>query len=221
MLTKSPLSSRDSGLKQMLAQVALLQGRASDAVTLLSEARLLTPDDPSLAEDLATALLLADRPADAAELLARLLASPDYDTRTDIAHELARAHRAARNHSKAREAYLDAIARAGDEADPALWAGLGETAFLAGDLASVRRAASRLVTLRPNSADGYVLWALWHWREGDAPAARRSIQAGLAHAPRDPDLAMLIAMIDEPMDATERSEAVTSFTAQDTSQETD
>lgn len=221
MLREAPLTATDSGLKQMLAQVALLQGRAGEAVTLLGEARLITPNDPSLDEDLATALLLDAKPNEAAALLDHLMTLPAYATRTDIAHELARAHQAARNHSAARQAFLAAIDRAGEKAGPDLWAGLGETAFLAGDLASVRRAASRLVTLRPDSPDGYVLWALWHWRAGDEHAARRSINAGLAHAPNDPDLATLRAMISTPTAETNTNDAMTTVSPTDLPQDSE
>lgn len=197
MLLRSPIAEHDAGIRQLLAHIAYLEGQPDQAVLLLTEARLMSPDDTGLAEDLASALIAAGRHADAAKILQELLAIDVYQQRGDLAHEYARALRSARKFGEARVAYLDAIEKSGQQADATLWAGLGETAFLANDLASVRRAASKLVSLSPDSPDGYVLWALWHWSSSNQTAARRSIEVGLTMVPGDADLETLSTLIDK------------------------
>lgn len=203
MIESSPLHEHIGGLKQMLAQIAMLGGDAEEAVLLLREALLLSPEDTSIAEDLAGALLASGRNDEGAELLESLLEQPGYEGRMDLRHTLARAYLDAGRAGRARGAYLKAIEQAGRGAPAELWIGLGESALVAGDSSSVRRAAAELVGSAPERAEGYVLWSAWHLMGGDSAAAERSARSGLAEHPENRDLLLLIELASAAVDESE------------------
>ncbi|MEM7623134.1 MAG: tetratricopeptide repeat protein [Planctomycetota bacterium] len=191
-LSAWPGAAYDPGAAQTLAQLHLLAGDAGEAVQRLEDARLLAPDDMSILEDLAAALMAEGRHVDAEPVLAAARRSPGSLTRRDLKRQHAVCLREAGDLVSARDLFLELARETGNGPDgAAAWASVGELSHRIGDGPRVRESASRLVGISPEGPEGYVLWALWHWSRGDYGAARRSIDTGMTRARGDRDLERL------------------------------
>jgi len=190
-------SDYHAGAQQLLGQFALAREELDLAVARLESARTIAPADLGIIEDLAAAQLAAGRHAEAEANLASLRADPALADRPDLVRQHAACLRALGRLAEARDLY----ARLAESASTpkrraALWAAVGELSYRAGDQASLRRAASRTVDAAPDSADGYVLWALWYLRDDQPDRVRESIAAGLENANDPTDLRLLARALD-------------------------
>ncbi|USN98797.1 MAG: tetratricopeptide repeat protein [Phycisphaeraceae bacterium] len=209
-LNGSPAADSSAGIQQLLGHIAMIDGRVDEACDLFNKARLLAPEDGAILEDQATAQIAAGRCAEAEQNLEHLLRDPDNAGRRDLLHMRAECLMSLNRPVEAREIYRRLTKKDGS-ADAQAWVGLGRTAYTLEDDKTLREAASRVVSIDPTNADGYVLWAMWHREQGDPKAALAKLDAGLMRAGRDSELLAVRAIVLSELGR--RAEALTAAQA--------
>jgi len=175
----------NAGVRQTLGHIAMLQDEPHEAAALFQEARLLAPDDSSISEDLAVALVAAEREAEAEHLLRRLLEEQEYKGRRDLKRLRASCLTALDRPVEARAVLLGLTS--GDEgaSDVQSWIDLGNIAVMLGDMTRARIAASRVMALAPERPEGYVLAAVWRRDRGETDKALALLDKAVAAARGD------------------------------------
>jgi len=161
----------NAGIRQTLGHVALMQGRAGEAVELFNEARLLAPEDSSIVEDLVQAQMEAGDYAGAEYNLTRLREQPANAGRRDLQHLHAQCYLRVDRLLEARELLIELTSSEEGQSDTGAWIELGELAFRLKDMGRLFQSANRVVALAPDRCEGYVLRAMWYRRKGDANGA--------------------------------------------------
>lgn len=192
-LLASDTSRHAAGVQQLLGHIALIKGHPAEACGRFGKARLLAPDDGAILEDLASAQIAAGRFADAEPTIRALLADADNTDRRDLIHMLAECLMATGQPVEARELYRGLSGP--EENDPAAWIGLGRSSYALGDERTLRRSASRAVSIAPRNAGGYILFAVWSRDRGDTAEALRHLDTGLMRAGPDAELLSLRALV--------------------------
>ncbi|HRQ73103.1 MAG TPA: tetratricopeptide repeat protein [Phycisphaerales bacterium] len=177
-----------AGVKQTLGHIALMAGRNAEAVELFNQARLLAPDDVAILEDLVRAQVSVQDYRAAESNLARLLKDSQRAGRRDLLHSRARCLTELARPVEARTIYITLTE--GDEGagDLEAWIGLGELSYVLKDQHRLRAAATRVIAIAPERADGYLLRALWHRRQNENAAALEWLGRAAA---RDPSSAKI------------------------------
>jgi tetratricopeptide (TPR) repeat protein len=170
----------NAALHQLLGQIALLQGNPAIAARLYGEARLLSPDDNSLLEDLVWAQYAAEMYGDCLESIKSLLSrangvpstprsingrptqsglaingSSSASDRVDLKHLQARCLTMLGRLSNAREMYLE-VARL-KPAEVTVWTELGTVCWELGDYRRVAVCSVHIIALAPERFEGYML----------------------------------------------------------------
>jgi Flp pilus assembly protein TadD len=170
----------NAALHQLLGQIALLQGNPAIAARLYGEARLLSPDDNSLLEDLVWAQYAAEMYGDCLESIKSLLSrangvpstprsingrptqsglaingSSSASDRVDLKHLQARCLTMLGRLSNAREMYLE-VARL-KPAEVTVWTELGTVCWELGDYRRVAECSVHIIALAPERFEGYLL----------------------------------------------------------------
>lgn len=171
LLERSTSLQHNPGVKQALGQIALLQGRGEDAHELFTEARLLSPDDTAILEDLIRAQIATERFAEAEYHLARLSEAPANKGRRDLQHMRARCLLQVDRPLEAREILISLTSDQAGTKDVEAWIMLGHTSYVLGDVGRLRQAAARVIALAPTRSEGYMLRAMWQRQSGDRAAA--------------------------------------------------
>lgn len=197
-----PMAGDNAGIRQMLGHIALIEGQNEDAVTFFTQARLLAPDDTAIQEDLVRAQMLVGQYAQAELNIAALRKNDSNTGRRDLMSLHAETLLAVNRPVEARSLYQELLADADMVSDVTAWIGLGNSAYLVGDQRSLRRAASRVVSLDPSSHEGYALWALWHRRDGSFEKALSNIDQVIQRQPMNPSFFAMKAMILSDMNRT-------------------
>lgn len=169
----------NAGLHQTLGHIATIQERHDDAVNHFSQARLLSPDDLGIQEDLARAQVQTQAWAQAESILSRLSKNADYKGRRDVqllrVECLVKLDRAL----DARSILLD-VTREGDGANDAeAWIALGNVSYMLKDWHRLKQCGSRSVNLAPKRPEGYLLRALSLRQAKQFDAAETSIRQAL------------------------------------------
>lgn len=193
-LRASPAAEHAAGIQQLLGHIALLHEKPGEACTLFKKARLLAPDDGAILEDESAALIAAGRYPEAETNLEHLLRDPANKGRRDLLYMQAECRISLNQPVEAREIYRGLI-EDGGASDAQAWVGLGRTSFTLGDEQTLRRAASRVVSIDPTNPDGYILWAMWHREHGDLSSAIEKLDTGLMRAGRDAELLSVRALV--------------------------
>ncbi len=174
--------------RQMLGHIALLQDNLDDAVRFLTEATILSPRDPVLAEDLCYAQIAAGQFARAEATLRRLDAEGPkaYAKRRDL-HHLHAACLIELDRPVEARTILYAIVRTKDGAkDLDAWVKLIDVALAMRDDDHLLTVAFRLMSIAPARHEGYLAMALWQQRRGDHAGALRSIDRAIKRAGDNP-----------------------------------
>jgi len=183
-LRDSEVHDHAPAVKQLLGHIAMIRGLHPEAADRFAEAALLAPEDDSIREDLAAALVAAGRFADADAEIARLLAAPvdasgsPQDApapRRGLLHLRGMCLIALGRPIEARRVYRTLSEGDRGASDIEAWVGLGRSAFLIGDERTLLHAARRASAVDPARPDGVVLLALHHRSTGDAEAALKAI----------------------------------------------
>ncbi len=151
----------NGGVRQTLGHLAMIRGEHSLAVEMFNQARLLTPDDKGIIEDLASAQIATGQVAAAESNLAKLLSDKDYATRRDLQHTRARALVELNRLVEARTAYLELTKGSQGSSDTEAWVALGSVAMALNDQLRIRECAQRVVALLPDRPEGYLYRAAW------------------------------------------------------------
>lgn len=186
LLARNDQFQHNPGVRQTLGHIALMNDRNEQAVELFNEARLLAPDDNAIIEDLVRAQVLTERFGEAEYNLNQLLSDlePDQERR-DLEHMRARCLVALKRPVEARDVYLSLTEDTAGAADVEAWAGLGKVAFSLRDDNRLRLAATRVMALAPQRAEGHTLMSLWHHRRGNPLAALDTINGAIDREPGD------------------------------------
>ena len=158
----------NGGVRQTLGHLAMIRGDHAKAVELFNQARLLTPDDKGIIEDLASAQIALGQIGPAEANIARLLSDREYAGRRDLQHTRARALVELDRLVEARKAYLELIEGSQGAADVEAWVALGSVAMALNDQLRIRESAQRVIALAPNRPEGYLYRAGW-FRDRDNP----------------------------------------------------
>ena len=173
----------NAGIRQTLGHLALMRDDPKTAVVMFNDARLLAPDDADILEDLTRAQFQTGAFAEADANASRLLNDPANAGRRDLLHLRARCLADLNRVVEARDILITLTSGLEGAGDTEAWIGLGNVAYVLKDLARVRAAATRVIALAPDRADGYMLKALWHRRMGDTDKALLEIERTLERSP--------------------------------------
>lgn len=182
MMVEAKLSyfEHNAALRQLLGQIALLQGDPTKAARLLGEARLLNPEDNMLLEELARAQFAAGQYVQSHYSVTQLQKLIGEE-RTDLMHLEARCLVMLDRVSDARNIYLRLSQLT--PADAAVWIELGNVAFEVGDFRRVASCSTHIMALAPSRFEGYLLRGLFEQHSGNHPEAVRLFQRATELAP--------------------------------------
>jgi len=170
----------NAALRQLLGQIALLEGDAGKAARLLGEARLLNPEDNMLLEELARAQFAAGQYVQSHYSVTQLQKLVGEE-RADLMHLEARCLVMLDRASDARNLYLRLSQLT--PADPSVWIELGNVAFEVGDFRRVASCSTHIMALAPHRFEGYLLRGLFEQHAGNHEEAIRQLQKAAELAP--------------------------------------
>ncbi|MGJ8635918.1 MAG: tetratricopeptide repeat protein [Phycisphaerales bacterium] len=187
-LESLPMSVNNAGVQQTLGHIALINKDPKQAELYFRDARLLAPDDRGILEELVHTQMKNGNFPDAERNVAALLEKYEDKDRRDLKLIHAKALMGVGRPVEARSIYQELLSRTHGKSDLDAWIGLGNTSYAINDNRSARRAAARIVSIHPNSHEGYVLWAMIHHREGNMDQALSSINDAIDRDNTDADL---------------------------------
>ena len=188
----------NGGVKQVLGNIAMLRKDTRTAQTLYAEARLLSPENTAIVENLIRAQIANGAVADAEVNLSKLLSDRAMQDRRDLRHMRAKCLVQLDRLVEARDLYLELTKDRDGNADIEAWRGLGEVAFILKDTPRLKLCASRLIAIAPKSPDGWILRGLMQRRAGDLAAAKSSFEQAL-ELRRDGNTLVLLGMVQQDL----------------------
>jgi tetratricopeptide (TPR) repeat protein len=195
----------NAGVRQTLGHLAMMKHEHARAATLFNEARLLAPDDTGILEDLTYAQIATGKFAEAEFNLDRLLKAPANKDRRDLKLMRARCLSEVDRPVEARELLIELTGDSAGQKDAEAWIGLAHSSFVLRDFNRVRMAASRVIALRPDSPEGYMIKAIWQRQVGDLEGAITSLDSAVRFRGERTDPLMLQGMILEDLGQVERA----------------
>ncbi len=191
---RGPLMADNAAIRQVLGQLAMLEKDYIEAEMLFNEARLLSPNDMTVLENLVQSQIALSRFANAEVNLRKMLKTPALSERRDLLHARAKCLIEIDRLVDAREILIKLCNDQTGSADVEAWTDLGQLSYKLNDFNRVRTAGGKLIAIAPKSADGYLLRALWERQRGDARAAKDSVLAAIEREPTN-DAYILLASI--------------------------
>ncbi len=195
-----PMAINNAGIRQTLGHIAMIERDPASAVGYFKDARLLAPDDTGIVEDLIHAQMLAGEYAQAERNISALLKNKDFTEREDILLMHAKALMETGRPVDARSIYQNLLSLDESKSNTEAWAGLANASYMIKDARTMRRAASRVVSLEPMSPEGYTLWALAHRLDENDLKALDSINNAIERAPNDASMYAFRAVILRDLD---------------------
>jgi tetratricopeptide (TPR) repeat protein len=205
LTSRKALLEHNSGVRQTLGHIALLKHDASLAVSLFRESRLLAPDDITIAEDLAHALVYDTNWVEAEYTLRTLLEHEDYETRRDLKRLHARTLIALERPVEARSLLLSLTNDSEGKNDVFSWIDLGNVALQIDDLSRARVAARQVIALQPDRSEGYALLAAAQIKSGDEESALVSLEKAMKYSTQDASPGLLRGLLLTRMGQTEEA----------------
>jgi len=199
-LTTIPMAQNNAGIRQTLGHIAMIEKEYTLAVKYFNESRLLAPDDKGIAEDLIHAQMAAGLFAEAERNIALLLQKSENDDRRDLKILHAKALLNTGRPVEARSIYQQLLSTSQGKSDVDSWVGLANAAFTINDMRTVRKAASRIVALSPDSYEGFLIYAMYHRQKKDFKSSLSSINKALSKNPLDAGMYAYRAMILSDLD---------------------
>ncbi|MBL4591485.1 MAG: tetratricopeptide repeat protein [Phycisphaerales bacterium] len=197
-----PMSSDNAGIRQTLGHIAMINRDPDSAVGYFRDARLLAPDDTGIVEDLIHAQMLSGDFTKAERNITSLLKNKDFIDRTDLKLLHAKALMKTGRPVDARTIYQKMLSMDESKSDVQAWTGLANASYMIEDDRTMRKAASRVVSLAPMSPEGYTLWALAHRMGGDNIKALNSINNAIQRSRTDASMFAFRAVILRDLDRT-------------------
>lgn len=185
----------NAAIRQSLGHIAMMKGDAPRAVTLFSEAQLLSPDDLVIVEDLLRAQLAAGNHADAEYNSAKLLQNDKYKDRRDLQLIRARCLLNTDRPVEARAILVELTNTAQGAHDFDTWMDLGQACIILEDRTRLKTVASRLIATAPDRYEGHLFRSMYYRMEGNLPSALDAADAAVARSTISADPLMLKGMI--------------------------
>jgi tetratricopeptide (TPR) repeat protein len=214
----------NASLRQLQAQIAMLQGDARKAAGIYADARLLNPDDTSLLEEMMWAQWAAGlyaqcyESASTVKLKSQLSDDSDPMTVTSASNQSANS-RSLNTSSTARpditllQARCLAMMGRGVEArelylqlakvrptDAALWAELGTLAWELGDYRSLAQASTQLLAIAPDRYEGYLFRAVNERHKGNTDECVRLLRETCQRAAGGSGVALPFLMLGQALE---------------------
>ncbi len=188
---RGPEQEHNAAVRQTLGHIAMIQGDAATAVNLFNEARLLSPNDMGVLEDLSRAQIGAGQFSDANSNIERLLKDPALAKRRDLMHLHAKCLSEIDRLADAREVLLKLTGDQASVTDTDVWNDLGQVAYKLNDLNRIKLASGKLIAMAPRQPDGYILKGLYEHKRGDQRAAKDSVTKALSLKPTTAAMTLL------------------------------
>lgn len=189
----------NAGVRQTLGHLAMMQGDKQKAAEYFRDARLLSPEDSSMLEDLVIAQMEIGEFAEAEYGLSRLLAEEGMEDRRDLLRMRARCLLELDRVIEARETLLMLTSADGGDVDLTSWLDLGALAYRTNDQTRLRQAAAKIMSLAPSRPEGYVYRAIWLRQHGDVKEALAVIERGFDVAEMPVDAVLLRGVIEQDL----------------------
>lgn len=197
-----------AGIRQTLGHIAMMQGNLETAIREFGEARLLSPDDQGMAEDLARAHFEFEQYAEAESILSGLVKKPENAGRRDLFLMEANCLMNLERLGESRQILLELTRENSGAHDVEAHIALGNVSFLMKDMVRVRQTASRVIAMAPKRPEGYLLRALHMRHAGDFTNAETTARLALKNG-GEGDAWMLLGLIQQ--DSGRTAEAKESF----------
>ena len=172
----------NAALRQLLGQIALLEGDPALASQHYAEARLLNPDDESLLEELARAQFDASLYPQCLDSLTELQ-TIHPEQRPDLKHLEARCLLFLSRTIESRNTYIELTRETPN--DPLIWIELGSVAMELGDFRRVAESSQQVINLAPDRYEGYMLRAMYLRNKGESAKAIEALREATAKAETD------------------------------------
>lgn len=186
----------NAGVRHLQGQIAMVESDPVRAERCFNEARLLSPDDSAIVEDLVRAQMANGKFADAESQIARLLKQEQNAGRRDLLKLQARCLVQIDRLVDAREilSKLTRGAEGGSDADA--WVELANVSYALKDDVRARQAAARAIAIAPRRAEGYLVRALVERRSGNLELAVATLTKGAESAPQDARILTMLAIVE-------------------------
>lgn len=189
--SRGPEQEHNAAVRQTLGHIALMQGNATEAVGLFNEARLLSPNDMGVLEDLARAQMGAGQYSEANSNFERLMKDPVLAKRRDLMHLRAKCLAEIDRLADARDVLMKISGDQASATDTDVWNDLGQVAYRLNDLNRVKAASAKLIAMAPRLPEGYILKGLYEHKRGDQRAAKDSVTKALSLKPTTSSMTLL------------------------------
>lgn len=170
----------NTAMHQLLGQIALLKGEMRKAVELFAEARLSSPDDEMLLEELARAQFSAGMPGRCYKSVKQLQRA-SKTSNPDLTLLEARCLGAMQRTTEARNLYIE-LTRI-RPTDPQLWIELGSLAWELGDFRRTAMCSARIIALAPRRYEGYMFKGIFERYKGNLGQATQLLRQAASLAP--------------------------------------
>ncbi|MEM6334061.1 MAG: tetratricopeptide repeat protein [Planctomycetota bacterium] len=158
LASKMEYFDQSSAVRIAAGHLHAIDGEHDRAIEYFREASLLSPDDDTIAEELALALFASGRDREAAIALETLTSMPAGKQRADLHRVLAQAYARAGHQADARATYLKLTRLEPDVA--AHWIVLGNMALEQGKVRDALSASRRATRIEPLNFQGFMLAGL-------------------------------------------------------------
>ncbi len=172
-----------AGIQQTLGHICMLRGDYARAEVQFAEARLLAASETDVLEDLARAQYNLEKWGEAESCLQRLLKTPEFSDRRDLAHLRARCLTNLNRNAEARDLLVSLTKTDEGQSDTEAWITLGQVAYTIGDWSNVRQAFVRVLALAPERPEGHILKGLHQRRTSDYKGAEQSFRRAIEITP--------------------------------------
>jgi Flp pilus assembly protein TadD len=179
LLGKQQAFRHTTGIQQTLGHIAMLKNDYANAEKYFSEARLLSPNENDVMEDLARAQFLNSNWADAETSFAKLMKQDANKNRSDLAFMQAKCLMSLDRNAQARDVLVELTKTDWGKNNTEAWINLGQAAYTLRDSARLRLSFARTIAIAPDRHEGYVLKGLHLQRMGDLDGAEREFRKAI------------------------------------------
>ena len=179
LLGKQQAFRHTTGIQQTLGHIAMLKNDYANAEKYFSEARLLSPNENDVMEDLARAQFLNSNWADAESSFAKLMKQDANKNRSDLAFMQAKCLMSLDRNAQARDVLVELTKTDWGKNNTEAWINLGQAAYTLRDSARLRLSFARTIAIAPDRHEGYVLKGLHLQRMGDLDGAEREFRKAI------------------------------------------
>jgi len=196
LLSMGSTFEHHAGIVQTLGHLAMMQQKDEVAVDYFSQARLLAPEDGLILEDLVRAQVATGQYADAEYNLSQMLEESDHAERRDLMHMRARCLVEVDRMIEARTMLMELTDGTAGARDIDAWVALGDVAYRLHDFNHVRRTAERIQAMAPNRAEGYMLEAMWRFRNSEYEEALAACENAIEAGPNNHEAHLFNAVVN-------------------------